>query len=931
VDVSQDVQYKDTINLPKTDFPMKADLAAREPLMVADWIKNDIYAKTVINRKDAPNFTMPDGPPYANGGIHMGHTLNKNLKDFVIKYKNLSGKKAVYIPGWDCHGLPIEHKVLKDLAEAKKKAAKAGDSPTEVYENSPKQIRDLCRKEALKWVAHQKAQFQRLGILGDWENPYLTLNSSYEAEEIRELARILKNGILYRGLKPVYWCFALQTALAEAEIEYAPHKSPSVYVKFPFKPSVKFGTFDKPVFTVIWTTTPWSLPSNVALAFNKDFDYTFFTSGNEYWLIARSMKEFFEKETGTTLTDTGKTFKGSDFEMEKGRHPFYERDSLMILGDHVTLDAGTGVVHTAPGHGQDDFIIGNQYGLPVISPLNDKAEFTTEVPEYAGVHVFKANPLIIERLRENGNLIFTKIIEHSYPHNWRSKTPLILRATSQWFIRMDDEKYNVRAKTLAAIEKINFVPDWGVKRLTAMIEGRPDWCISRQRNWGVPIPVFFCGKCGHAHMTEEILYKIADKMENGEGIETYFENTPDMLLGPEKCPKCSAQEWAKGSDILDVWFDSGVCHAAVQGKRDGLDFPADLYLEGSDQHRGWFQTSLISSIASKGQAPFRGLLTHNFVNDDKGRKMSKSLGNYVDPVDLIKSSGAELLRLWTASQDYGQDMNFSSEGFKRISETYRKLRNTYRFLLGNLEDFDSIKDMVTYENMNALDQWALIQLNELIESTTAAYEAFEFYKVYHLINNYFTVTLSAHYLDILKDRLYTWKKTGVARRSAQTVLFEVTSALIRIMAPITSFLAEEVYQFFPARTAESVFLLDFPKPNSQWQNPQISADFAQLFKLRDEVSKQLEEMRQNKVIGANLEARLVLQTSGDEFALLSKYKDDLCEFFIVSQVEIQQGQRNLVAEKARGEKCPRCWYISENIGSNSAHPLLCPKCAGALS
>lgn len=926
--MAEDVQYKDTINLPKTDFPMKADLAQREPVMVANWKKNKIYEKIIENRKGAPNFTMADGPPYANGGLHMGHVLNKNLKDFIIKYKNLSGKQAVYIPGWDCHGLPIEHKVIKDLSDKDKKEKK------EKTEYAPKQIRELCRAEALKWVDLQRSQFERLGILGDWENPYLTLASQYEAEEVRELGRILKNGVLYRGLKPVYWCFSLQTALAEAEIEYAPHKSPSVYVKFPYTPAAKFGKFDKPVSAVIWTTTPWSLPSNVALTFHKEYDYTFFSAadGSEYWLIARNLKEFFEKETGTTLVDTGKTFKGADFEGDKARHAFYDRDSVMILGDHVTLDAGTGVVHTAPGHGQDDYIVGLQYNLPILSPLNDRAEFTSEVPEYAGVHVYKANPMIIERMKENGNLIFTKVIEHSYPHNWRSKTPLIFRATSQWFIRMDDQKYNIREMTMNAInEKIKFVPDWGIKRLSAMIENRPDWCISRQRNWGVPIPAFFCDKCGHAHMTVETINRIADKMEAGAGIETYFESTPDQLLGPEKCPQCGAQEWSKGSDILDVWFDSGVCHAAVQGKREGLEFPADLYLEGSDQHRGWFQTSLISSIASKKVPPFKGLLTHNFVNDEKGRKMSKSLGNYVNPEDLIKNSGAEILRLWTASQDYGQDMNFSHEGFKRISETYRRLRNTYRFMLGNLGDFDPAKDKVPYDKMNPLDQWALTQLNELIESNTASYESFEFFKVYHSLNNYFTVTLSAHYLDILKDRLYTWKQTGVARRSAQTVLYEITLALVSMMAPITSFLSEEVYQFFPAREKESVFLLDFPKMNGKWQNPQLVTDFAALFKIREEVTKQLEEMRQNKVIGASLEARLVLQTSGDEFALLSKYKDELCEFFIVSQVEIQQGDRKLVAEKARGEKCPRCWYYSENIGSNKAHPLLCPKCAGALS
>lgn len=929
--MSQEALYKDSVNLPKTDFPMKADLAQREPQWITRWQQNKIYEKMIAERTGRPLFTMPDGPPYANGGIHMGHTLNKCLKDITLKYRNLSGKQAVFIPGWDCHGLPIEHKVIKDLGDQDKKSG-------EKRQHTPLQIRELCRQEALKWVAHQRTQFERLGILADWENPYLTLNADYEAEEVRELSRILKNGILYRGLKPVYWCYALQTALAEAEIEYAPHKSPSIYVKFPFVPNAKkFGTFDKDVFCVIWTTTPWTLPSNLGIAFNKDFEYTFFKHENEYWLLAKEMKASFEKETGKTLEDTGKTFKGADFEYEKARHPFYDRDSLLILGDHVSLEAGTGLVHTAPGHGQDDYIVGLQYGLQVLSPVNEKAEFTSEVPEYAGVHVFKANPQIVERLTSLDRLIAFKQIEHSYPHCWRSKTPLIFRATSQWFIRMDDEKYNVRKMAMDAIETIQFVPDWGVKRLTSMIAARPDWCISRQRNWGVPIPVFFCADCNHVHMTEELLLKVADRMEAGGGIEAYFESSVEELLGKDvPCPKCSSKNWFKGTDILDVWFDSGTCHAAVQKRRTGLNFPSDLYLEGSDQHRGWFQTSLISSIASTGKAPFKALLTHNFVNDEHGRKMSKSLGNVVDPIKLIDQSGAELLRLWTSSQDYGQDINYSAESFKRVTESYRRFRNTFRFLLGNLGDFDFKKDQIAVEHLLPLDRWALDRLNSLIETVSAAYENYEYYKVYHALNNYFTVELSAHYLDILKDRLYTWKTTGPERRSAQTVLYYITTSLMSVMAPITSFLAEEVHDFLPDESRagnkkDSVFLLPFPQANASWAQPTLRDEFEKLFTIRASVSRLLEEMRRDKKIGASLEAQVHITAQGDEISLLKKYADFLCEFFIVSKVNLHEGLLDIKVAAAPGDKCPRCWYYSETLGTHADHPALCPKCTGAMT
>lgn len=926
--MSQDAQnddakkYKDSINLPQTEFPMKADLNLREPKVVDTWNSSKTYSHMVASAKKG-KFVMADGPPYANGGIHMGHTLNKCLKDFTIKYQNLKGMAAHFYPGWDCHGLPIEHKVLKDL----------DDKKVDKKDITPKQIRDLCRKEALKWVAHQGEQFQRLGILADWENPYLTLHASYEAEEVRELARILKNGVLYRGKKPVYWCYALQTALAEAEIEYKQHKSPSIFVKFEVKTAK--GGLTTPASFVIWTTTPWTLPSNLAIALNKDFEYGVFNSEHGPLIIATQLKEYFEKETGIALTASGKSFKGAALEGSVAKHPFYDRDSIVILGDHVTAEAGTGCVHTAPGHGQDDYIVGLQYKLPILSPVNERAEFTDEVPEYQGVHVFKANPMIVERLKASGHLLGFKTIEHSYPHCWRSKVPLIFRATSQWFINMDDKSFNIRKKSLDAINNdIQFVPDWGIKRLTAMIEARPDWCISRQRNWGVPIPVLYCEGCDHPHMTEEFLLSVADRMEKHEGIEFYFESSVETLLENKtlKCSECGKSSWKKGTDILDVWFDSGVCHAAVQKRREGLAFPADLYLEGSDQHRGWFQTSLISSVASNGAPPFKKLLTHNFVNDEHGRKMSKSLGNYVDPMELIGKSGAELLRLWTASQDYGQDMNYSAEGFKRISETYRRLRNTFRFLLGTISDFKKT-DKVAYDKLLPLDKWALQRLNVLITDVTAAYDNFEYYKVYQLLNNYFTVDLSAHYLDILKDRLYTAKTDGLARRSAQTVLVEITLSLASIMAPITSFLSEEVHSYLPEnlKDKKSIFECGFPIAQAQWNNEKIKKDYEVLFGLRDFVSKKLEVMRQNKTIGASLETFVSISAEKAEYDILAAYKEHLSEFFIVSKVDIAQGEKQIDAVKANAEKCPRCWNYSLDIGKNAQHPLLCPKCVGALT
>ena len=910
---------KDTLNLPITDFPMKGNLPEREPQRIATWTKLGLHEQIMKKNEGRPAFTLPDGPPYANGDIHIGHVLNKCLKDFTIKYRNMAGWRAPFIPGWDCHGLPIELKVTKDLGAKRK-------------DKSDAEIRELCRNEAKKWVAKQGEQFQRLGIVADWEHPYLTLQPEYEAEEVRELARCLEKGIMFRGEKPVYWCPTLQTALADTEVEYHSHKSPSIYVLFPFeKGHEKFGKFSKPVSVMIWTTTPWTLPANLGVAFHPDFDYGFYDSGADIIVIAKNLKESVEKETGLNLVDTGISAKGTEFEKLSAKHPFYNRDSLFVLGDHVTLESGTGLVHTAPGHGQDDYLVGLKYGLKVYSPVDEAGRFTDEVAEYKGIKIWDVNPLVVERLRELKLLIAHKVLEHQYPHNWRSKTPLMFRATPQWFLAMDDERHPVREKALRAMQEIRFVPAWGEARLRAMLENRPDWCLSRQRMWGVPLPVFYCRSCNTALAKPEIFYRVADAMEKGTGIEAYHETPESEFTNGHACEKCGAKDFKRGMDILDVWFDSGVCHAAVQARRKGLQVPADVYLEGSDQHRGWFQTSLLTSISTNSKAPFKALVTHGFVNDRQGQKMSKSAGNATSPSEITKTSGAEILRLWAAHEDFGQDVTYGAEELARVTETYRRFRNTMRFLLGNIGDFDPAKDQVPFTSMTLLDRWILGRLNDLIRKTSSAFENYEFYKVYHALNVFFTVDLSAGYLDMLKDRLYTWKKTGQERRSSQTALYMLLDHLVRIMAPITSFLSEETLSYLPGTKPESVFLLEFPKPNAAFDYPDLAGEVALLFEVRGDVSKALETLRQTKVIGSGLDAKVTLTVDGPRADVLKRYESLLPEFFIVSQVSLKMGSYQVETGKAEGQKCERCWYFSNELGSNPKFPTVCPKCSTALS
>ncbi len=915
--------YKDTILLPQTAFPMRGELPKTEPQRIEKWKSQKTYQKMSGEGSGKKLFVMPDGPPYANGNLHVGHVLNKVLKDMVIKYKNMSGCEAQFIPGWDCHGLPIELKVTTQLGDKRK-------------DLSDQEVRALCRKEALHWVEEQKKQFVRLGVLADWDNPYLTLHAEYEAEEIRVLAQILRKGVLFRGEKPVYWCPTLQTALAAAEIEYRDHKSPSIYLKFNVtdkKTLAALGSPKKATSFVIWTTTPWTIPANHGISLNPDFEYGLFEHQDEILIFATALKEAIEKDTGLQFSNPISTFKGSVFDRMNARHPFLDRDSLIMIGDHVTSEAGTGCVHTAPGHGLDNYVIGMKYGLPVHSPVDGGGKYTSEFAEYEGVHIWKANKLLVEKMQNSGHLLFHKEIVHSYPHNPRSKTPLIFRATPQWFVRMDDEKFPVRKTAIDTAEsEIQFFPKWGSQRLISMISNSPDWCLSRQRIWGVPIPVFYCQSCGEALASADLMDKIADLMESSkEGLEAYHSRSVKELIGNQKCSACGHTEFDKGKDILDVWFDSGVCHSAVQKKRKGMAFPADVYLEGSDQHRGWFQTSLISSIAANGQSPFKALITHGFVNDAQGHKMSKSQGNVIDPAKIIEKFGAEILRLWVAHEDYGDDVTVGDEMFQRISEAYRRFRNTMRFLLGNLHDFNPEKDLVAFKDMPALDRWALLRLNEVNAKVSEAFERYEFFKVYHALNNFFTVDLSAIYLDTLKDRLYTWKSDGRARKSSQTVLYHLLHRLCGMMAPLTSFLAEETYEFIPGPKADSVFLTHFPKVNPDWKEEGLLELFSELLEVRSQSSKVLEDLRREKVIGSSLDACVSITAPPALKKKLEDFGKDLRELLIVSEIKLLAGdQLKVNAEKASGEKCVRCWHYSLEIGKEEKFPGVCPKCTEAL-
>jgi isoleucyl-tRNA synthetase len=929
------MNYKETLNLPQTDFPMKASLTQKEPETLAFWERERIYAEMGRLNEGRPTYILHDGPPYANGHIHIGHALNKILKDIIVKFHAMEGFQTPYIPGWDCHGLPIEHQVLKELGARKK-------------EMSSLEIRQRCRQYAEKFVDIQREEFKRLGVLGDWEHPYRTMDFPYEAGILRALGKWIGKGGVYKGKKPVLWCMYCETALAEAEVEYSDVTSPSVYVKFELTelpPSFEKKWEDPETRRsfVIWTTTPWTLPANMALALHPDYSYKEVETGNEILIIAEKRIESCMNIFGIADYKVRKGYYlGRDLEGAVARHPFVFRKSQVINGEHVTLDQGTGVVHTAPGHGQEDYEMGLKYNLEIFTPVNEKGEFTSEVPEFQGTRVFDANPGIIAALRDRGALVREVPVVHSYPHCWRCKNKVIFRATEQWFISM--EHADLRKRALEWIDRVKWIPKWGRDRIYGMVEGRPDWCISRQRVWGVPIALFHCLDCKQVAMKEEWVAHVADLMEK-EGADIWFSRPVEALLPPDAfCDVCQSRRFGKEKDILDVWFDSGVSHAVVLRERKELKWPADLYLEGSDQHRGWFHSSLLTAVGIDGESPYRSVLTHGFTVDGSGKKMSKSAGNVVAPQEIIRQYGAEILRLWVAAEDYRDDVRISSQIINQLSEAYRKIRNTCRFLLGNLYDFDiHIKNGISSESFLEIDRWALHRLNLLIRKVRKAYQEQEFHLVFHSINNFCSVDLSAFYLDILKDRLYTFAQGSPGRRAAQWVLSEVVVILARIMAPILSFTAEEVWKSIPGGlvTEPSVLLTRFPEEQTSEMNADLSSRWEKKIQIRSEVAKFLESSRAKKEIGSSLDAMVRLGAAGDLFRFLKESEGELQMLFIVSRVELADrlsgeiretpaGRLSVEIHKAPGQKCERCWNYSLRVGENREHPLLCERCVPVI-
>ncbi|MBH0196048.1 MAG: isoleucine--tRNA ligase [Nitrospira sp.] len=936
------MDYKATLNLPKTDFPMKANLPQREPELLAWWEQQKLYEQIQEAGKGRPRYVLHDGPPYANGRIHIGHALNKVLKDIIVKSKTMAGFHAPYVPGWDCHGLPIEHQVMKELGDKKKDLDVSA-------------IRKLCRDYAEKYVTIQREEFQRLGVLGEWQQPYRTMTPAYEAAIIREFGKFVERGGVYKGLKPVLWCTQDQTALAEAEVEYENHTSPSIYVKFPIvtSPAVLSRTFPGIPFpdgitsisVVIWTTTPWTLPANQAVCLNSDFDYVFVQVGSELLIVAEKLLESVAKACGIEAYQiVGVKKGGAGFEGLETQRPLSTGLSPILLGDFVTLDQGTGCVHIAPGHGMEDYILVLNHNakaspgerLEILAPVDNGGRFTEIVKEFSGQHVFKANPKIVEYLQANGRLLGHGSLNHSYPHCWRCKSPVIFRATEQWFVSM--ETNDLRREALAEIERVRWIPAYGRDRINGMIEKRPDWCLSRQRVWGVPIPGFTCVGCRKVLADPNIIEHIAGLIES-KGTDVWFERSAAALLPPETaCSGCGGTMFEKERDILDVWFESGVSYAAVLKSRKW--WPADLYLEGSDQHRGWFHSALLAGVTTDRRAPYQAVLTHGFVVDGQGKKMSKSTGNVVAPQDVIKQSGAEILRLWVAAQDYREDLRISQEILSHLIEAYRKIRNTCRFLLSNLYDFDPAQHRVAYAQLPELDRWALLRLGELIPRVRNGYEEFEFHTIVHALNNFCSVDLSAVYLDILKDRLYTFHKDAPERRSSQTVLYDILVVMTKLMAPVLSFTAEEVWRTLLAQmpgfaTVQSIHLEAFPEADPLWKDSQLAARWERLLECRSVVQGVLEESRREKTIGSSLEAHVRIEADADYFKFLKPYETNLSSFFIVSSVTLahsaggREPVRVTVAKSSAG-KCERCWNYREAVGKDTAHPTLCDRCLEAI-
>jgi isoleucyl-tRNA synthetase len=893
--------YKKTLNLPTTAFSMKANLPQNEPKRLEQWRGMNLYQRIREKSAGRPKFVLHDGPPYANGRIHIGHALNKTLKDIVVKSRTMLGFDSPYVPGWDCHGLPIEHAVSKELGPKR-------------AQMSPAEIRRACRQFAAKYIDIQREDFIRLGVFGDWDHPYTTMSFDYEADIASALGRFFEKDAVYKGLKPVHWCTYDQSALAEAEVEYRDHTSPSVYVRFRMTDeSVQQLDLpvEKPLYAIIWTTTPWTLPANLAIAVKPDFDYAVVEHDGVNYLLANELVAQVAPKFGWTDYRQGKIYKGAALEHLRYRHPFIHREGVFVLGDYVTLDAGTGLVHTAPGHGADDFATGRRYGLDIYTPVNHRGEFTQDIPHWAGLHVFKANPQIVEHLRETGALVHAEQITHSYPHCWRCKNPIIFRGTEQWFISM--EKNDLRRRALEEIDKVKWVPAWGRDRIYGMIENRPDWVISRQRLWGVPITVLYCDQCNETVATPELFANVA-KYFREEGADAWYER-PIADFHDKPCEKCGSTSYRKETDILDVWFDSGCSHLAVLKRREQLEWPTNVYLEGHDQHRGWFHSSLLVGVGLEDAAPYREVVTCGFILNEAGDKMSKSAGNALSPQDVIKQSGADILRLWVAVSDYTSDIPFGPQILTRTADGYRKIRNTARYLLANLSDFDPAKDALPFEQLLPIDRWILDRAARVVARCRQAYEEYEFHAVYHRMLELCTVDLSSIYLDASKDTMYCDAPASRERRSGQTAMYHVLRGLTTVMAPILSFTADEIYEAMPGEKEASVHLAEIPELPMLLGDGE-RAEWSRLLDLRAEVMTVLEGARAAKHIGQSLEADLVIEGDVPDTGV------DLAKFFIVSHVDVRPAAaRRVEWTAARGQKCPRCWQYRQD-----GEAELCARC-----
>jgi isoleucyl-tRNA synthetase len=928
-------EWKDTVNLPRTEFPMKANLQTVEPDWLERWSAMNLYGKIRDRRKGAPKFVLHDGPPYANGNIHLGTALNKILKDLVVRSRSMAGFDAPMVLGYDCHGLPIELKVDRELGPKKR-------------EMSVADFCRACRAYAEKFIGVMSKEFQRLLVIGDWEHLYLTMDYKYQGSIARALGKFVEKGLVYKGKKPVHWCIHCRTALAEAEVEYADHSSPSIYVEFPLAdasagelaarvPALKGRT----VSVLIWTTTPWTIPSNLAVAFHPEFDYAAFDVDGRAVILAEGLAETVGKVVGRELTNPVAKMKGTDLEGVRFRHPLYERDSIGVLADYVTLDPGTGAVHTAPGHGADDFNTGVKYGLEIYAPVGPAGHFNETVGLFSGQRVFDANPNVEQALKERSRLWHRETFAHQYPHCWRCHNPVIFLATSQWFISMDNVRLpdgeTLREAAIDAIDnKVKWIPSWGHDRIYNMVKGRPDWCISRQRVWGVPIPAVDCTKCGTAIMTAEMVDKAASVFDQHGAVAWWERPIEEFLPAGLKCPDCGGTDFERERNILDVWFDSGSSHEAVLPFRSELTWPADMYLEGSDQHRGWFQSSLLVGLGTRGRPPFKQVLTHGFLIDLEGRKMSKSIGNTILPQDVIKESGAEVLRLWVASCDYREELRVSKEILARIVEAYRKFRNTMRYLVANLYDFDPAVDMVPTAQLEEVDRFILARYGELGLKVLEAYDAYDYPTIFQAVNAFATVDLSALYNDISKDRLYTFAARSKERRSAQTAMYVIADGLTRLIAPILSVSAEQLWHHLPGTRDESVHLTLFPsaKELSTVVDKDLLTRWNRLSDLRERVLAQIEPLRKDKQIGSSLQARVVLTTSKDDATFLEKYKADLPMLFIVSDVQLRAGNgstTDIVIERADGVKCERCWRVVTSVSTDPAWAGICERCQDALA